>query len=76
MVVEDEDVFMAMTGSFLLPFYKVPVTLHYHCLLCTADVIVVTTSFYAGREQLDIYNQVYYHLYKSQNYIVWNIMDR
>ena len=31
---------------FLLPFYKVPVTLHYHCLLCTADVIVVTTSFF------------------------------
>ena len=45
---------MALTGSFFIAFYKVTVQLFIiivlHCLLCA--VIVVMTSFYAGREQL------------------------
>ena len=78
MVVETQDVFMALTGSFLLPFYKDLVMVWegtLSLLLCVAAIIVVMTSFYAGRGQLDIYNQVYYHSYKSQH-LVWNIMDR
>ena len=36
------------------------------CTVCLcADVIVVMTSFYAGKGHFDIYNQAYCYSYKS-----------